>query len=158
MPVIPIQKLPDDARIWIFGISPHLDEEQSSMVLSQIDTFLTGWAAHGSPITSGRELIEGTFLVIAIDRASEASGCSIDRMFSLLQKLESEYEVQILDPDRVFFRHGSGQPDMLSRAEFARKADPHTIVFDHLAERLGEVRSGHWERHVEDSWHSQLLA
>jgi len=158
MPRTELSTLPDDARIWMFGITPALDDAQSASVLQQVDSFLDAWAAHGAPITSARALIDHTFLVIAVDKQSETSGCSIDRMFGLFRQLERELDVKILDADRVFFRHGSGAIDAISRAEFRERADGHTIVFDTTAERLGEVRGGQWERRAEESWHRQLLA
>jgi len=157
MPRTELSTLPDDARIWMFGITPALDDAQSGVLLQQIDAFLDAWAAHGAPITSARSLIDHTLLVIAVDKQSETSGCSIDRMFGLFRQLERELNVKILDADRVFFRHGSGAIDAISRAEFRDRADAHTIVFDTTAERLGEVRGGQWERRAEESWHRQLL-
>lgn len=152
-----ISQLPDDSRIWIFGISPALDETRSAEVLRRVDEFLAGWAAHGSPIVSGRDILLGSFLVIAVDRRSETSGCSIDRMFGLLQALERELGVAILDPDRIFYRDGHSNVHAMSRAHFRDSGDPHTIVFDILAERLGDVRRGTWERAAKDSWHNALL-
>jgi hypothetical protein len=157
MPQTRIENLPDDARVWVFGISPALDETKSAPFLSRIDAFLAEWAAHGNPITSARDLIEGSFLVIGVDHAAETSGCSIDRMFGTLRQLESELGVQILDPNRVFVRHGDGHVDAMTRAEFREKGDAHTHVFDTIAERLGDIRSGRWERPAEQSWHRQLL-
>ena len=153
-----LSTLPDDARIWMFGITPAVDDAKASSLLSQVDSFLDSWAAHGTPITSARALIDHTFLVIAVDKQSETSGCSIDRMFGLFRQFERDFGVQILDADRVFFRHGSGAIDAMSRADFRSKADLHTIVFDTTAERLGEIRGGGWERPAEESWHRQLLA
>ena len=157
MPQTRIENLPDDARVWVFGISPALDAANEARFLQRIDTFLADWAAHGNPITSSRDLIEGSFLVIGVDHDAETSGCSIDRMFGTLRQLESELGVQILDPNRVFVRHGDGHVDALTRAEFRERGDAHTIVFDTIAERLGEIRSGRWERRAETSWHRRLL-
>ena len=157
MPRIDISRLPDEARIWIFGISPAVDDARGAALLGRVDAFLDEWAAHGQPITSARDLLFGSFLVIAVDRQSETSGCSIDRMFHLLQELERDYATRILDPDRVFVRGGDGGVRAVSRAEFSSQADPHTDVFDVLAERLGEIRSGRWERPAKDSWHRALL-
>ncbi|MCU1349413.1 MAG: hypothetical protein JWO56_2443 [Acidobacteria bacterium] len=157
MPRIDITHLPDDARIWLFGISPQLDDSQSATLLGQVDAFLDSWAAHGTPIGAARSLVDHTFLVVGIDKQAEASGCSIDRMFGLLRNLERDLGVKILDSDRVFFRHGDGRIDATSRARFASNADKHTIVFDTTAERLGEIRGGDWEKRAEDSWHASLL-
>jgi hypothetical protein len=157
MPRRDISKLSDDAYAWVFGITPSLDEAAEAKLLRRVDPFLDQWAAHGNPIDSGRDLIEGTFLIIAADRGCERSGCSIDRLFGTLRQLEQELGVKILDANRIFFRHGDGRPDAMPRAEFREKGDAHTIVFDTTAETLGEIRNGGWERRAELSWHRDLL-
>ena len=151
-----IDQLTNDAHIWIFGISPALDATQSATVLHRVDTFLDEWAAHGVPITGAREMREGSFLIIAADENREKSGCSIDRMFGTLKELERELNVKILDANRVFLSdHGSVRA--VARGEFRNAASLETPVFDVTAEKLGEVRTGAWERPAADSWHRQLL-
>jgi hypothetical protein len=157
MPLTDINTLPDDARIWIFGISPSLNAGQRGAVETTIDPFLEKWSAHSEPITSGRTIVDDSFLIVAVDKQSETSGCSIDRMFGLLRQLEQRFGVQILDANRIFVRHGDGHVDSVTRAEFRERGDRHTVVFDTLAERLGDIRHGSWEKNAEDSWHAQLL-
>jgi hypothetical protein len=151
-----IDQLSNDAHIWIFGISPALDATQSATLLGQVDAFLDNWAAHGVPIRGARELREGSFLIIAADEKREKSGCSIDRMFGTLKSLERELNVQILDSTRVFLRD-RGNVRAIARGEFRDAANPDTPVFDVTAEKLGEVRTGAWERRAADSWHARLL-
>ncbi len=151
-----IDQLSNDAHIWIFGISPALDAAQSATVLRLVDAFLDNWAAHGVPITGARELREGSFLIIAADENREKSGCSIDRMFGTLKELERELNVKILDANRIFLRdHGSIRA--VARGEFRNAANADTSVFDVTVEKLGEVRTGTWERRAGDSWHARLL-
>ncbi|HEY8131235.1 MAG TPA: hypothetical protein VII12_05035 [Thermoanaerobaculia bacterium] len=157
MPRIDISQLPDQSRIWIFGISPALDERKSSRLLGAIDGFLDGWAAHNQPIVSARDLLHGSFLIIGVDQRSETSGCSIDRMFGLLQQLERELGVSILDPNRIFYLDADRQVRVVSRSEFTETANPGTIVFDTITERLSAVRLGTWQRPARDSWHRSLL-
>ena len=153
---VPIEQLSNDAHVWIFGISPALDSEQSNVLLAQVDAFLENWGAHGVPIRGARDLREGSFLVIAADENREKSGCSIDRMFGTLRQLERELQVSILDSNRIFFR-GEGGVRAVPRGEFRNAATLETPVFDVLAEKLGEVRGGAWERTAASSWHRQLL-
>src|SRR6266536_429392 len=157
MPRIDISQLPDDSRIWIFGISPALDTNKSTRLLSVVDRFLDDWSAHQQPIVSGREIVHRSFLVIGVDRRSETSGCSIDRMFGLLRQLERELDVAILDPNRIFLRDASGSVTCVSRRAFSERGRGDTVVFDILAERIGEIRGGEWERPARDSWHNELL-
>lgn len=153
---VSIDQLSNDAHVWIFGISPSLDENGRQTVLSRVDEFLSEWAAHGVPITGARDLHEGSFLIVAADENREKSGCSIDRMFGTLRQLERELGVAILDSTRVFLR-GEDGVRAVGRGDFRAAATPDTLVFDVTAERLGDVRSGRWQRRAADSWHSQLL-
>lgn len=157
MPRTEINSLSDPSRIWLFGISPALDETKRARMLQQIDLFLGDWAAHKMPVMSARDVLHDSFLLIAVDQQSETSGCSIDRMFGLLRQLERDLGVAILDPNRIFVRHGDGRVGAMTRDEFRASADQHTIVFDTLAERLGDVRGGRWERPAAESWHAKLL-
>lgn len=156
MPQFPLEQLSDDAKTWVFGISPPLDAQQSARLLAQVDDFLTRWAAHGTPIRSARELREGSFLVIAADETSETSGCSIDKLYGTLRALEHELGVSILDGTRVFFRQGDAVR-AVSRNDFRNAAGATTVVFDTTAETLAQIRSGAWERPASQSWHRQLL-
>jgi hypothetical protein len=151
-----IDQLSNEAHVWIFGISPALDAPESEAVLRQVDAFLDNWASHGTPIRAARDLREGSFLVIAADERYEKSGCSIDRMFGTLKSLERELNVQILDSNRIFLRE-SGSVKVVPRQAFRDAATPETHVFDTTAERLGDIRTGTWERPARDSWHAQLL-
>lgn len=157
MPRIDMNQLDDHARTWLFGISPSLDEPRSAELLDTVDHFLDEWAAHGSPVTSARALIFGSFLAIAVDERSETSGCSIDRMFGLLHQFERDLGVSILDANRVFVRHSDGRIEALSRTDFRARGDLHTTVFDTTADRLSEIRSGHWIRKAQDAWPGKLL-
>ena len=76
MPRSEITTLSDEARVWVFGISPALDTSQQQTLLSEVDSFLSNWSAHSHPITSARDLREGAFLVIAVEKTAETSGCS----------------------------------------------------------------------------------
>jgi hypothetical protein len=157
MPRIDISQLPDDSRIWIFGVSPALDANKSSRLLSVVDRFLDDWSAHQQPIVSAREIVHRSFLIIGVDRRSETSGCSIDRMFGLLRQLEHELDVAILDPNRIFMRDESGSVTSVTRRAFSEHGRGNTVVFDVLAERIGKIRGGEWERPARDSWHHALL-
>lgn len=157
MPRTDLERLSDDSRVWVFPLSPSVDPAQRARLLADVDRFLDQWAAHGMPIRSAREIVEESFLVVAVDRDAETSGCSIDKMFGLLQQLERELGLKILDPNRVFYRHADGHVHSVTREEFRRNGDVHTIVFDTLAERLGDIRSGSWIRRAEESWHARLL-
>lgn len=152
-----VDQLSDDATIWVFGITPGLDERGRESVLMRVETFLDQWLAHGVPVVSSADVRELRFLVVAAEKKSETSGCSIDRMFGLIRQLESELGVVMLDADRLFYRGDDGMVRAVSRAEFGKVATTQTAVFDTAAQRLGDIRSGAWEKPAGRSWHARLL-
>ena len=155
MPLTEISRLSDDANIWVFGITPAI--ENPSALLARVDAFLSEWAAHGSPVLSARELREGRFLIVAADRDAEKSGCSIDRLFGLVRALERELGVSMLDPQYVFYRDSHGVVRDAKRSEFREVANDSTMTFDTTALTLADIRSGAWERPARQSWHAALL-
>lgn len=153
-----MQRLSDDAKIWIFGISPRLDDTHATTLLRQVDAFLENWDAHGHPVLSGRDLIDGSFLVIAAEKSSETSGCSIDRLFRVIQDTERNAKVSMLDANRIFYRDEAGTVHAATRADFRSLATADTVVCDVTSTRLGDLRSGAWQQRVADSPYARLLA
>jgi hypothetical protein len=158
-----LEQLSDAARVWIFPVSPSLAPDAATRLLGDVDRFLADWAAHGSPVLSARELVEGSFLVIAAEKNSETSGCSIDRLFGTMKTLERELSVSILDPNRIFYRDAAGSVRAATRSEFRELAagdavDASTHVFDPLVETLGEVRRGGLEKPAGESWHARAFS
>jgi hypothetical protein len=163
MPRIEMSRLSDHARVWVFGISPSPDAMAGQRLLASVDQFLAGWAAHDTPVTSGREMVDGTFLVIAAERSSETSGCSIDRLFHTLRGLERELAVAIIDTERIFYRDEGGAIRAASRTEFRALAERRAIhgatpVFDPMVDTVGAIRRGELEKPAAASWHGSAFA
>lgn len=162
MPQIPFDQLPDSARVWVFGSSRTLTEAEEHRLLQVVDAFLDRWKAHGAPLTVGRDWREGRFLFVGLDEASvPPSGCSIDAMVHALKGLEEELGVVLVDNTPVWYREGDGIA-RVSRADFKRRIEagavtPDTPVFDNAVTRLGQVRSGAWERPAGDGWHGRAF-
>lgn len=156
MPRTDLSRISDEARLWVFGVSPALQAGQQQRVFERVDPFLDSWAAHGNPILAARGILHGSFLVIAVEKTAETSGCSIDRLFGTLKALEQQFGVAILDSNRVFFRD-NGDVRAVPRADFRNAASLDSVVFDVTAQKLSDVRTG-FEKAARDSWHRQLLA
>lgn len=159
MPRIPLLDQPDDARLWVFAARDPLTPEAVARVESEVDRFLDGWAAHGHPLTSSRDLAEGRFLFVAVDRASEPpSGCSIDAMVRHLRSLEAAVGTQLVAHGPVWYRDADGDVQCVERARFKSlvaegQVDSDTHVFDTTVTELGALRGGRFEVPARESWH-----
>jgi hypothetical protein len=163
MPAVPFDRLPDDARLWVFAAAHPLDDAQQAALLEHADAFLQRWAAHGAPVVGGRELRHGRFLLVGADeRATGVSGCSIDSLFRTLGELEGQMGVPMRDGSLVFYRDTRGEIQAEPRAAFRQRAaaagvTEETTVFDNTIGTVGELRAGGWEKPLRDSWHARAF-
>ena len=157
MPLTDFELLPSDARLWVFGASRPLSSDEESTLLHDVDDFLNGWKAHGSPLTAARDWRYGRLLLVAVDeRSMPPSGCSIDAMVQVLKGLEGRLGVTLVDNAPVWFS-SHGEPRWATRSEFAALAKigevgPDTTVFDSSVTRVADVREGRWEVAASETW------
>jgi hypothetical protein len=163
MPLVEFAKLPDDARVWIFGAAAPVDDVDEKKLLAAADAYLLQWKAHGHPLTCARDWREERFLVIGVDQRTEgASGCSIDGLFRTLQGLDRAIGTSLVGGGLVYFRDVLGLVHAISRAEFERLAAAGTVtagtpVYDTTVTTAGDYRA-RFERIAGDSWHAELMA
>ena len=162
MPRIPFESLPSASRLWIFPAERELTPQEEDALLSRADAFLDQWAAHGVPLTCGRDWRHGRFLLVAVDEASEPpSGCSIDAMTGVLKELGGELGVSLVDHGPVLYLQDD-EVKRASRAEFkgrveAGEVDLETTVFDNTLTRLAELEAGGWNKPAGASWHRRAF-
>jgi hypothetical protein len=163
MPLTTFDKLPDDARVWVFAAAAPVDDIDAARLLAAVDAYLVTWKAHGHPLTAARDWRDERFLVIGVDQRTEgASGCSIDGLFRTLQDLERAMGSSMVSGGLVFFRGPGDLVCALPRDDFealARRggADGTTQVFDTTLTTAGDYRA-RFEVPAAKSWHNTLLA
>lgn len=162
MPLVAFSDIPDDARVWVFASSRPLAGDAESALLRDVDDFLGGWRAHGSPLAAARDWRDHQFLAITVDpRSADASGCSLDSLFRSFKSLEQEMGVTMLGGGRVFYRDASGAVQTTDRAGFDALASDGTItgetpVFDTSVTSARDWRTK-FELPAAKSWHASLL-
>jgi hypothetical protein len=162
MPLVPFSVLPDMGRVWVFASERELDAAGEQRLLQVVDEFLEQWAAHGAPLTSGREIREHRFLTIGVDQSgAAASGCSIDGLYRSLRSLQSELGSSLLGGGLVYYRDAAGEIQCITRDEFADLAakgaiTSETPVFDTSVTTVGEWY-GRFEAQAGRAWHRALL-
>lgn len=163
MPRVSFEKLPDDARVWVFGAAGEMTSAASERLLDAVDDFLDDWNAHGSPLVCAREWRDNRFLAVGVDQSTAgASGCSIDGLFRTLQRLEPELGTTLLGAARVYYRDADGRVNVTTRPGFSRlareeKIGAQTAVFDTSLTSAAQWRT-EFERPAKESWHARLLS
>ncbi|HEY4130175.1 MAG TPA: hypothetical protein VGM50_06135 [Gemmatimonadaceae bacterium] len=146
MPIVPFETLSDSARIWVFASDRPVQGAAADTLLAEVDRFLADWKAHGVPLRNARDWRDERFLTIGVDVNEEnASGCSIDGLFRILQELQREIGVQLIGGGRVFYRTHNGI-ETTTRDQFAERAKRGEIprdcvVFDPSLTDLGTWRA-----------------
>ena len=148
-----LEQLGQDAHIWIFGSPTALDGER---VRGELDAFVGQWKAHGKPVTAAFDLLHDRFVVVGLDGAVDPSGCSIDKLFGMIETLDPA-----LLSDRVYFRDGSGNVAHATRAEFREmkargEVSAETRVFDLTVQKAGDLRE-RFETRAAEAWHSRAF-
>jgi hypothetical protein len=162
MPVVAFDTLPDASRIWTFGSDRALSEAETTALLKGVDEHLVDWKAHGAPLTVGRQFRDERFLVVAVDQSTAgATGCSIDGLFRVLQRLETSVGASLVGGGKVFYRDAHGKVQSTSRDQLpalsqAGAITKDTVVFDTTITDLGGWRAN-FEQRAKDSWVCALL-
>lgn len=162
MPLVAFSDIPDDARVWVFASSHALSGDAESALLRDVDEFLSGWRAHGTPLGASRDWRDHQFLAVTVDpRSADASGCSLDALFRSFKSLERDMGITMLGGGRVFYRGASGVA-MTDRVGFdalasSGRVSADTPVFDTSVTSAREWRE-RFEVPASQSWHASLLS
>ncbi len=155
---VPLNQLPDDARVWIYQAAREFTPAETEVVEAHLRAFCEGWAAHGQPLQGGFGMLENRFLVLAVnEEAGLPSGCSIDSSVGALRDLSTALGgLDLLDKSQIAYVQPTGLVGTIARAEVrAAVADgrltPATSVFDTLVATVGGLRTG-WCKPATATW------
>ena len=160
--LVAFKSLPNESRIWIYQCNRKLATEEVTAIEEQTAAFLKEWTAHGADLEAGFEVKYNRFIIIGLNQTNaSASGCSIDASVHFIQKLEKQFEIDLLDKMNVTFYNGEfiahkSLADFKKMAK-ARSVSPNTVVFNNLVNTKEEYLEN-WEVPAKESWHSRFLA
>jgi len=101
---VEFEKMPDDARIWIYQSDRNLSNSEIDMITTKCVEFLAQWAAHGSGLESSTKVFNNRFLIICVDEnKAMASGCSIDSSVHFVQSLGNSMNIDFFKRTEVAF-------------------------------------------------------
>ncbi len=154
--------MPDEARVWIHGFEHKLSEPQQKIIGRQLEEFLPQWVSHSTPVKSAFKILHDRFVVTAAYCQKGISGCSADSLVRNFKTLVRVHGLDGLQGGLLYFGDGQGNiqavnlPKVRDLVESgAISAD--TPVFQTWITTLGQLRSGEFEKPLEDSWWSRTF-
>ena len=85
---ISFDQLPPAARLWVYQANRALSSNEIVAVEAAMQPALANWAAHGQPLLASARVVDGRFLLVAVDEgAGLPSGCSIDSSVHTVQTI-----------------------------------------------------------------------
>ncbi|MEM7297218.1 MAG: hypothetical protein AAF391_03005 [Bacteroidota bacterium] len=143
--LIEFDKMPDDARLWIYQASRQLSDNEVSFVKKHTEQFLNQWQAHGNDLKASYRLEHNQFLVITVDESfSQASGCSIDSSVHLIEALQNELSVSFMTTSQVAFLLNEKIElfpfNKLKSQVQEQVITPETMIFDNTVKNVSEFR------------------
>ena len=150
-------KLPGSSRVWLFGAQRTLTDAEVVSIRGQMVDFVSGWQAHGKGLTADFCLLHRCILIVAVDESKEPpSGCSIDKVFHLLQSQKEKFDLDFFQRTLVWAMH-KGELCIFNKQEIQAGLDSGEMngemkVFNMLSDRLGELTSGGMMLPLIESW------
>ena len=157
---VKFEELAEDSRVWVYQSNREFSAEEISKISIELKTFLESWTVHEKPIKSAFQIKYNRFIIIAVDKNFEVSGCSIDTSVGFMQLLEKKYQVNLLSKMNVTYKT-SNTIEFTSLANFknlvkSKSINEDTIVFNNLVSDIFEYNN-HWKTTIKNSWHSRFL-
>jgi hypothetical protein len=153
---VAFDRLPPQARVWIYQASRPLAEEEIIPLLPRLSAFAEEWTSHGRQLAASAQLLHKQFLVIGLnEEVAGASGCSIDASVRFVQELEQHLGVQLLEKSRMAFLT-NGELRLLTRRELreaitAGQVQPDTLYFNNTVTTKGQL-DDQWPAPAGQTW------
>lgn len=143
--------------MWLFGAQRTLNDAEVLSIQGQMVDFVSGWQAHGKGLTADFCLLHRCILIVAVDESKEApSGCSIDKVFHLLQSQKEKFDLDFFQRTLVWAMH-KGELCIFNKQEIQAGLDSGEMngemkVFNMLSDSLMELTSGAMMLPLIESW------
>lgn len=84
-----------DFPIFIFPYANPLKADQESKIFFEVNSFLSQWKAHDSPLKAKAWVEENLFLLVEVDPViANPSGCSKDKLYHFVKKMNDNLGLQ----------------------------------------------------------------
>jgi len=106
--------LPEHSRVWIYLSDRLFTQEESEIILTEVDAFVSSWKAHQKSLNASGTILLDRFLIFAVDEETEAvSGCSIDSSVNFVKSIGQRFGIDFFNRLNMLIIK-NGEPTLIS--------------------------------------------
>lgn len=144
------------SRVWIYQCNRLLTMQEALQAEAMIESFLSSWNTHGTPVQGWGSLFFGQFVALMADETKAGvSGCSTDSSVRLIKSMESAFKVSLFDRQLLAFIIKE-RVELIPLSQFGYAVQngfitPEAIYFNNLVATKAELENN-WMIPVKNSW------
>ncbi len=153
--LIPFNKMPDYARVWVYQANQNLTDSEVQIIQQVLENQINNWAAHGASLAGSVQVLHNRFVIVAVDEMqNQASGCSIDASTRWLKDLGNDLNLDFFDRSVAFLQNNDLKTVEIGKIKTLVTEDiltPDTLIFNNLVPNIQAFKSN-WNIKASDSW------
>jgi len=159
--IVPFDKLPDSARVWIFQSDRILTASEQEHIVERVSDFIDTWTAHGANLAAGFIIKNDVFCIIGLDeKAADATGCSIDKLTALFKSLEIELTISLFDRQLIALKN-EHSVHLVSLGKLKKRieqdeVEPEQLFFNNTVQNKTELKKN-WLIPLGKSWMTRFF-
>ena len=152
---IDFDKIPQDARIWVYQANRQLADNEVSKVESYLKPAVNQWVAHGASLLASAKVLHNRFVIIALDQnMNAASGCSIDASTRWFKELGEALNIDFFDRSQAYLEGNEIKTFSVFQYKKAVESglvSPDTVIFNNvILSTLGDL-ANKWQTKAIDA-------
>ncbi len=149
-------------RLWVFQSDRAFTELEINQISNIIKQHLAQWNAHGIPLEGGFSIRYNQFIIVNVnENQSQASGCSIDSLTRVIQRVEKDFDLSLLNRMNIAFIEEGAGVNILPLKDFKQavkkgEINSEAVVFNNAVSNLADFNKN-WEVKLKNSWVKHLV-
>ena len=154
---IDFKQLPENSRLWIYGSSSTIPEEDKVEIHKIIFPFLQNWQHHGKTLSCSYTILNDHFLIVGLDETiNPTGGCSMDGLQNIILKIDHNFNFNFFERLNVFL-FLKNEVKCISSKDLNQinDVDQNSLIFNLNIEKKQDIKG--WLIPIRDSWCKRFL-
>ena len=154
---INFNQLPGNSRLWVYGSSRRIKDEDKEEIHNIIVPFLEKWNHHGESLTCSYAILNNHFLIVGLDESiNPTGGCSLDGLQKIILEIDHNFNFNLFERLNVFL-FLENKVKCVSSKDLNQiiVVDQDSLIFNLNIEKKQEIND--WLIPIKDTWCKRFL-